>query len=354
MTTETAPVASRGGYTLDDRGPIAFAELHDLFTRSGFMPEDKARLVAAHRDEIEATFARLQRGGPLLNWVLARSEASTAVGYLSAVWCHRRTTMFQHLAGVPGFQTGGALVVDLMEQTIAEPQFDFMKFYFLADNPYPARIYGSFGESAGDGRTCTMKSVAHVVTTVDAAVGRPDEIRVRAAAGDDLDVLDEYLADHEISLVRHAEDLSAFEWSLESLNRRYQRVGLFRQRHVLVATLCDQPVGFALADLSSPGLNLSEGLSAFRTHVLDAALGDEDRIRGALVRAVQDVYRRAGRQLVLGLVDTADVPSYERLGLSAPAVSKCIIMHRSRFSAFRDHVGRLTRCRPRVAAGARA
>lgn len=341
-------------YQLEVRGNIDFPQLYDLFVRSGFMPDDKAQLIAAHRPAVEHTFTQLDRGGPLLNWMLARGPEGAAVGYLSTVWCYRRTTMFQHLSGLPGSHTGGALVVELMEQIIAEPQFDFMKFYFLADNPYPARIYGSFGDSADDGRTCTMKSYAHIVSRLETRPGPAGtDIEVRAAEGQDLDLLDEFLATHESVLVRQAEDLSPHQWTLESLNRRYQHVHLFRQRQVLIATRGREPLGFALVELSSPGLNLSEGLSAFRTVVLDSALHDEDRVREALLHGIQDVYRHAGRAVALGLVDPADVPSYQRLGLSSPAVSKCIVMHRSRFAAFRDHVARLTRYRTRVLAGVR-
>lgn len=350
MSTPLSPPA----YQLEARGTVRFPELYDLFVRSGFMPDDKARLIAAQRTAVEHTFAQLDRGGPLLNWMLARDPEGAAVGYLSTIWCYRRTTMFQHLSGLPGFQTGGALVVELMEEIMAEPQFDFMKFYFLADNPYPARIYGSFGDSAGDGRTCTMKSCAHVVCPVQATQAPgPGDIEVRVADGQDLDLLDEFLATHESALIRQAEDLSAHQWTLESLNRRYQHLRLFRQRQVLIATRRQEPAGFALVELSSPGLNLSEGLSAFRTIVLDSALGDEDRVRDALLRGVQDVYRHAGRTHVLGLVDPADVASYQRLGLTVPAISKCIVMHRSRFAAFRDHVARLTRYRNRVLVGAK-
>ncbi len=347
--------------TIEGRGPVSFADLYDLFTHSGFMPEDKARLVAEHRADVERTFARLEHGGALLDWVRARDEQHRTVGYLSTAWCYRRTTMFQHLAAVPGFQAGGPMVVDLMDRIDAEPQCDFMKFYFLADNPYPARIYGSFGESAGDGRTCMMSTVAHLVTSVDATIHSDSGIayRVRPAAGEDLDRIDEWLADHESPLRRHAEDLAPHDLALDSLNRRYQRLGLFRQRQALLASDGDTPAGFALIELSSPGLNLSEGLSAFRVHVFEHAQGDADGVRAALIRAAQDLYRAAGRRAVLGLVDVSaadagdasEVASYQRLGLRVPATSKCIIMHRSRFGAFRDHVARLTRCRRRVAVG---
>lgn len=243
------------------------------------------------------------------------------------------------------------MVVNLMDRTVDDPQFDYMKFYFLADNPYPARLYGSFGETASDGRTCTMRTVAHVVTSVDAVITPHDpRIRVREASGQDLEWIEDYFLDREIALVRRAEDLSAEELHVESLNRRYQRVGLFRHRHVLLAFKDFEVLGLALVELSSPGLNLSEGLSAFRIHLTDAAAAVEDAVRATLVRAAQDIYRRAGRHVVLGLVDAEESDAYARLGLSVPATSRCILMHRSRFNDFATHVGRRTRTRRRALA----
>ena len=352
MTTDTTTIRGNG-FELHGNGRTKFDELYQLFVESGFMPPEKAHLVADHRADIELGFNALQDHSPLLNWVTARDEGGRATGYLSTIWCHRRTTMFQHLSGIRGSRTGGAMVVELMKRTFVEPQFDFVKFYFLADNPYPARIYGSFGEAASDDCTCTMRTVSHVVTSVDAPIGAlARDIRVREAAGDDLDWVDEYFADHETPLVRRAEDLTAEALRLDELNRRYQKAGLFRYRHVLVAFRGVQIVGCALVELSSPGLNLSEGLSAFRTFVADDAFGDEDAIRAALVRAAQDIYRRAGRRTVLGLVGVDETPSYVRLGLSAPATSRCILMHRARFEDFAEHVGRLTRWRSRTLVGA--
>lgn len=349
--SDAVSASRRSSFTLEDNARMPFHEAYRLFVHAGFMPEDKARLVASHRAEIEHTFETLGRHAPLVNSVTARDDLGSSVGYLSAVWCYRRTTMFQHLSGLPGFHTGGAMVVNLMDRTVDDPQFDYMKFYFLADNPYPARLYGSFGETASDGRTCTMRTVAHVVTSVDAVITPHDpRIRVREASGQDLEWIEDYFLDREIALVRRAEDLSAEELHVESLNRRYQRVGLFRHRHVLLAFKDFEVLGLALVELSSPGLNLSEGLSAFRIHLTDAAAAVEDAVRATLVRAAQDIYRRAGRHVVLGLVDAEESDAYARLGLSVPATSRCILMHRSRFNDFATHVGRRTRTRRRALA----
>ncbi|MFN7982487.1 MAG: hypothetical protein U0Q11_11560 [Vicinamibacterales bacterium] len=283
----------------------------------------------------------------------ARDDAGRPVGYLSAIASHGRTTMFQHLAAVRGAQAGGAMVVELMKVTWAEPQFDYVKFYFLANNPYPSRIYGSFGEAFDDGETCIMRTVAHVVSTVDAPIGAiAPHLQVRDASRSDLQWVEAYIRRHESPLLCLAEDLTADTLCLEDLNRRYGKAGLFRHRRVLIAYRDSDPVGFALADVSSPGLNLSEGLSAFRTVVADHALDLDVEIRAALVQAVQQIYRDAGRRLLLGLVGVDETPAYLRLGFTAPAESRCILMHRSRFQDFAEHVGRLTRWRSRRFPGA--
>lgn len=333
-------------FHLDEGTRVPFDELYDLFDTAGFIPADKARLIHSHRPDVVRTFERLSLDPHLLQAVVARGADGRPVGYLSAIASGRRTAMFQHLAGLPGYQTGGAVVVELVRQMIAAPEIGFMKFYFLADNPYPVRVYGSFGEQMRDERTCTMRTVAHVVTTCNVDLVPTDvTIRIREAQGSDLDFVEDYFDAHEISLVRAADDLRGSDLRLDALNRRYQRIGLYRQRHVLLAHVHDRRVGFALVELSSPGLNLSEGLSAFRVFVVSADPDAEDRVRASLTRAAQDIYRRAGRRLLLGLVDPADVPSYRRIGLDAPATSLCITMDRTQFASFANHVARRTRTR---------
>ena len=125
-----------------------------------------------------------------------------------------------------------------------------------------------------------------------------------------------------------------------------------------VAIICTSPSPF-LALLLSAALALAfweavvitEPMTVRGTFVADRSLVDEDVVRAALVRAAQDIYRRAGRRMVLGLVDVDETPSYIRLGLRAPATSRCILMHRTRFEDLAEHVGRLTRRRPPALAG---
>jgi hypothetical protein len=101
-------------------------------------------------------------------------------------------------------------------------------------------------------------------------------------------------------------------------------------------------LGFALAELSSPGLNLSEALSAFRIFVTDEGHAVEDNVRRALLAAVLPIYRNADRALVRGMFAPQEVDAYQRIG--APVTDEewmCWTCHRTLYPRFCDWVERL-------------
>src|SRR5207302_2935263 len=118
------------------------------------------------------------------------------------------------------------------------------------------------------------------------------------AAPDDLATVERYFLLREKGLLLRADDLTRYALQLGELNRRFADVGLYRRRRVLLAMRRNVCLGFALAEVSSPGLNLSEALSAFRIFVTDEGRPSEDNVRRALLAAVLPIYRNADRAVV--------------------------------------------------------
>jgi len=101
-------------------------------------------------------------------------------------------------------------------------------------------------------------------------------------------------------------------------------------------------LGFALAELSSPGLNLSEALSAFQIFITDEGNAAQDAVRRALLHTVVPIYRNAGRTSARGLLAPDEVDAYARIGVPVSAEqSMCWTCHRGLYPRFCDHVERL-------------
>jgi hypothetical protein len=320
-----SPTVALRDLDADDVGTSAasFDELLPFFRRAGFMPPEKERVLAPFLPDVRETFDRAARGPePLLGARVLR-EGADVVGYVSCVRSYERTWMFQHLAALPGRRGGPRLSQGIVEYLLGVEDCDYFKMWFYTKNPFPSRAYGEFARSIEGPDSSTLRVFGHVVLSTATRFASPASLRVEEANARSLDDVGKYLAAIEGPLVSDADDLDASRLGLDTVNCVYERRGLFRRRHVLVARSGDDLLGIALAEVSSPGLNLSEGLSSFRLYAFDGA--DGMSVRPALLNALCGLYARAGRPIALGLVPTADLPEYAALAFGqkpSPALGR--------------------------------
>jgi hypothetical protein len=145
----------------------------------------------------------------------------------------------------------------------------------------------------------------------------------------------------EPALLLESDDLLRQKLTLASLNKQYARLGLYRRRRVLLAVRRGVVLGFALCEVSSPGLNLSEALSMFRIHVTDEGTATAQPVRAALLHAVHALYRQAGRPFAGGLIQPDELEGYGKLGIEADDTWLVWTCHRALYPRFTDYVDRL-------------
>ena len=163
------------------------------------------------------------------------------------------------------------------------------------------------------------------------------------ASTDDLAVVERYFVQRERGLLLRADDLTRQTLQLSGLNKEFAALGLYRRRRVLLAMRRNVVLGFALAELSSPGLNLSEALSAF-PDLRDRrrTLRRRRTCRRALVAGVLPIYRHAARPLARGLIAADEIADWQRIGFTiSDEVSMCWTYHRTLCARFCTHVERL-------------
>jgi hypothetical protein len=136
-------------------------------------------------------------------------------------------------------------------------------------------------------------------------------------------------------------DLTRDALELAEVDGWYGELGLTRQRKVLMAYRADTPVGFALAELSSVGLNLRELFSSCQVHVLHAGQDTANDVRAALLNGVGQLYRDSGRPRVKCFIAPDEIQEYLSLGISADKREMRWTLHRSQFRRFCDHLERL-------------
>jgi len=287
-----------------------------FFRATGFLYPEKEELLAPVMAEVQETFANsYAQPSEVFKAVVAR-ENGTLIGHVSGIRAYRNTWMPTHLAALPTKHVGHLLNLGAAEYFLQTTDFEYFKIYFHADSKWPARIFGGFAKMQSDPTLSDLRAFRHVMMPTDAPLPpAPVGIDVLEASHDDLAVVERYFVTRASALVVRADDLTRQTLQLSELNKSFGELGLYRRRRVLMSMRRNKCLGFALVEMSSPGLNLSEALSAFQIFVTDEGRAEDDGIRRALLQAIMPIYRNAGRTQARGLIAPADVPRYQRLGI---------------------------------------
>jgi len=328
---------------VDDGAGLGCDELFGFMRETGFLTpakEESLRPVAEEvRHGFEALYAAPSR---IFKAVVAREDGELA-GHVSGVRAYRHTWVAQHLTALPTVHVGHLLNLGAAEYFCQNPDFEYFKIYFHADNKWPARVFGGFARTLRDPQLSELRLYRHLAVRTDAPPPpTPVGIDVLEASTDDLAAVERYFVQRERGLLLRSDDLTRQTLQLSALNRDFGTVGLYRRRRVLLAMRRNVVLGFALAELSSPGLNLSEALSAFQIFVTDEGQADADGVRRALLGGVVPIYRHAQRPIARGLIAADEIGPWQRIGVAvSDEVSMCWTYHRTMCARFCNHVERL-------------
>jgi hypothetical protein len=329
--------------TVDDGSDVAVDELIEFFRATGFLYPAKEELLAPVMDEVRETIAHsYAQPSDVFKAVVAR-ENGQLIGHVSGIRAYRNTWMPTHLAALPTKHVGHLLNLGAADYFLQTADFEFFKIYFHADSKWPARIFGGFARMQHDVTQSHLRGYRHVLLATDQPLGpSPVGIDVLEASPDDLAVVERHFVTREPALIMRADDLTRQTLQLSGVNKGFAAIGLYRRRRVLVAMRRNTCLGFALAEVSSAGLNLSEALSAFQIFITDAGQRDDEPVRRALLNAILPIYRNAGRGQARGLIAPNEVPLYQRLGIPVNDEQwMCWTYHRRLCPRFCDYVDRV-------------
>ena len=339
-----ADVIMRGRFPdLRDGKEVPFAEVWDFFLRTNFMYPDKLKKLEPILPQIRQTFTSANARANRVFKSVVFTRDQEIVGYVSGLRAYRNTWMSQHLAAAPGGRGGQLLNFGLAEYFSQNIDLEFGKIFFRPENRWPSRVFGGFARRVNDPQISDLRVHTYFTLPTDpqlvpAAAG----IEVVEPSTKELRPVERYFVEKERGLLLKANDLTRGALQLGELDAEFAQLGLRRYRRVLLALQRDVPVGFALAELSSPGLNLSELLSAFSIYVFDR-VERPGEVERALLRALLQMYRNAGRPFAVGLIPPDHLPRYQYLPLSSIKQYACWTSHRALYFRFLDHIARIVR-----------
>jgi hypothetical protein len=268
-------------------------------------------------------------------------DGSRLLGHISGLRAYRDTWMMQHLAALPGRQVGRLLMMGALEYVRQNPDLRYVKAWYFPQSRWPARMFGGFARTIANSELSELRSFLPFTVPVAWPLPPAPGIEVIEASRGDLPAVESYFVGTERGLLLRADDLLRSAINLSELNSSFRKVGLQRRRRVLLALRRDVPLGFALAEVSSPGLNLSEVLSSFRVFILPNGRDSASEVRSALIIAVLPIYRQAGRLQAVGVMVSEDAAGYAELGIRPAQPWMCWTFDSRLVPAFCEHVDRM-------------
>jgi hypothetical protein len=333
---------------LADASEFPFDDLWQFLEETGFLYPNKMETLAPLLPRVRETFSHLSKQTGHLFKAVVFHEDRRLYAHISAVRSHSRSFVVQHLAALPRLKSGqGPRAVNLgITEFLAQDQhLDFGKSYFRPDNKWPARVFGGYARRVTDRQRSDLRMHDYLVYPTTMELPETPGLRVIEARGRDLGVVEASFVASERGCILRSDDLTRATLELGQVDAAYQPAGLFRRRVVLLALRKDQPVGFALCEISSPGLNLSELLSSMQLRLLPAALAADpplaQQVRHALMREAFALYARAERPFVPLLKAPGEpepAPGFEPLERKQYA---CWTWHRSLLRPFNEYVDRM-------------
>jgi hypothetical protein len=320
-----------------------FDELWGFFREAGFLYPEKEAILAPLMPEVRRAFVAINARPNAISSSVAIRQEGTLVGYCAGLQAYRTTWMFHHLAALPGNAAGALLSMGTVEHLMQSVEFEYFRMWFFAEASFPRRIFGSFARKVGDASQSLLRYYAHFHVPVDRRfVSNAKGIETSEATDDELFAIERNFirTDHPIAV--RAEDLTASGLRLDAVSQAYRREGVGRRRHVIAARRGGEVLGVALAELSSPGLNLSEAMSSFRVFVLPVGQVVKADVRRALIDAALALYASAGRVVGRCLIDPNEAKDFEALGIELDkGRSICWTGHRVQLPPFIEHMRNL-------------
>ena len=295
---------------------LGVSDLFALYERTGFLYPAKAARLTPHLRVVQENWRRLLQAGESLVYVLTAGDHRGEDCASVAIWRTTRDSwVWQHLVckGNPlrsrAVMLGGVLRCSRLG--LGESQQN----WFRPENRFPARVFGSMGQSVG-------KSLASVQRHMYFAVPRrPQPHRTRTVEIVPYDHSQHQALCAVAALARGGVYVTAEELDrdveLQAVDGLYRRVGLSRSRQAWLAYRdgSDEAVGAAIAYRGPLGLNFSF-IENRCDLLLNPLLSDAEAadVSGGLMDAAKAAYADFELDEIPVAADNAAEPALRALG----------------------------------------
>ena len=318
-----------------DGAGVSFPELWGMMeaARYRFHPDYPFNNEPAP-DVLADTHRKVYSSGDLGRCLLYTNDKGLQ-GQIATLRMHSRTWLVQHLAVRPGVRRDEQVSYELsnlaVELSELQHDIEFIRYSWRKDNRWPRRRIGWLARALETRGLSFLRhfSYMRLPLTEELPTAPSGLPRVREGERKDYVWIELYLRARGELVRVLSEDLLTDEVDLAALGERYKAHGLHRRRRVFIVDGEGGPLGVALCEEGTPGLNLLEKSNAFWLMVPDRAHPQADAAIQALVQRCATHARERGRPSAIGFVEDEDVAALTAAGFQNLGRFSEWIFHRS-------------------------
>jgi hypothetical protein len=239
---------------------MSVEQLFAAYEEAGFLYPEKLKRLAPYLATIRSNWQKaIGTGGDLMSVVSTNRENGSGIASVS-FW--RNTTcglVTQHLVSTGTPLDSRAVLLSTVNALTTFDDCESKQIWFRPNNKYPQRIFGSMVSTIGPDRSSVTPYGYFVLPRNQPFVSGRQSVEI---ANYDLSAREAFLRlvlNTRGSLYIRAEELYSEDFSLSTLDSRYQQVGLRRFRQIRLAYINGSrgPIAATIAYRGPLGLNFS-------------------------------------------------------------------------------------------------
>ncbi len=314
-------LVSKNYPNVKDAGPEDEEALWDFYRDADFFTPAKQASCIGTLEQVRETQRAILKADPPFSRRIVFRDNGRIYGTVSLLQICQRTWLVHHLCAVrhPREFVPKSLLLFLGEYISKTPEIHYIKMMWRPNNTWSNRMFNRLVHRLHDGEQSVVRVYSYLQrpnAPLPPVQTEGFPLVIRPIAGDEIAEVESYFIGQEEFFFMKSEDIFRGAYTLETVNRKFQALGLFRTREIFGAFDGDRLVGFSMAERASPGLNMSNLLTTFQVHICCPEHPRNRHIREMLIRYTTEYYQKHGQEKTVALTEDTDLSAYENLGFT--------------------------------------
>lgn len=299
-------------------------KLWEFYIASGFVYPAKASILEPYKSQIMDTLEKLlkcQHNTCKYVFIVSHDEI---IGSVMALQYSDESWAIQHFAVLPQYRHSAIakeLLMSIVSWAIHNKEMKYFHNYFQPKTKIPLKIFtGMFDEARSD-KYMSLDEMDYQILKTDEYKrnsNKPPKIDIKEMAESQESRIYRLLELRQNKLTLRSLGMKPDGFSIRETKEKFKQIGLLRDRKYLVALQGTEIVGFAMVDISSPGISLSQIFDSFRIFVFDD--NNKDDIIAVLVGNIIGLLKENNKHYAIALAGKEDREAYQKCGFNMSRV----------------------------------